>query len=31
MKVDLIKTLDAQNVKSEMPVIRIGDLSLIHI
>lgn len=25
MKVDLIKTLDAQNVKSEMPVIRIGD------
>ena len=31
MKVDLIKTLDAQNVKSEMPVIRIGDTVRVHI
>ena len=30
MKVDLIKTLDAQNVKSEMPVIRIGDTVRVH-
>lgn len=31
MKVDLIKTLDAQNVKSEMPVIHIGDTVRVHI
>lgn len=31
MKVDLVKTLDAQNVKSEMPVIRIGDTVRVHI
>ena len=31
MKVDLIKTLDAQNVKSEMPVIPIGDTVRVHI
>lgn len=31
MKVDLIKTLDAQNVKSEMPVICIGDTVRVHI
>ena len=31
MKVDLIKTLDAQNVKSEMPVIRIGDTVRVQI
>ena len=31
MKVDLIKSLDAQNVKSEMPVIRIGDTVRVHI
>ena len=31
MKVDLIKTLDAQNVRSEMPVIRIGDTVRVHI
>ena len=31
MKVDLIKTLDAQNVKSEMPVIRVGDTVRVHI
>ena len=31
MKVDLIKPLDAQNVKSEMPVIRIGDTVRVHI
>lgn len=31
MKVDLIQTLDAQNVKSEAPVIRIGDTVRVHI
>ena len=31
MKIDLIKTLDAQNVKSEAPVIRIGDSVRVHI
>lgn len=31
MKVDLIKALDEQNVKSEMPVIRIGDTVRVHI
>ena len=31
MKIDLIKTLDAQNVKSEAPVIRIGDTVRVHI
>ena len=31
MKVDLIKTLDAQNVKSEMRGIRIGDTVRVHI
>lgn len=31
MKVDLIKTLNEQNVKSEMPVIRIGDTVRVHI
>lgn len=31
MKVDLIKTLNEQNVKDEMPVIRIGDTVRVHI
>ena len=31
MKIDLIKTLDAQNVKSEALVIRIGDTVRVHI